>query len=172
MFSGLLVSCWVLGLRGWREIMRTTDILAKSCVCLPLVATDKAGVISELVDTLDRAGLLANRDQVLSAVLAREKVRSTSTEQGIAVPHGKSPGVKKLVMAVGKPQTPIDFGGPEAHSPTELVILLASAVDETGPHIQALARVSRVWLNQDFRASVQSATTPDEVYDAFARFDA
>lgn len=151
--------------------MNTTDILAKGCVCVPLVAKDKAGVIAELVDALDREGLLTDRDQVLSAVLTREKIRSTATEQGLAVPHGKSPGVKKLVMAVGKPQTPIDFGAPEGYPPSELVILLASAFDETGPHIRALAKVSRVWLNQDFRKAIQSADTADAVYAAFEKFD-
>jgi mannitol/fructose-specific phosphotransferase system IIA component (Ntr-type) len=151
--------------------MKTTDILTEGCVCVPLVAREKVAVITELVDALDREGLLTNRDQVLSAVLAREKIRSTATEQGLAVPHGKSPGVPKLVMAVGKPDTPIDFGGPEGYPPSELVILLASAVDETGPHIQALAKVSRVWLNQGFRSAIRCASTSGAVVAAFDKFD-
>ncbi len=151
--------------------MKATDILTKGCVCVPLVATDKDAVIAELVDALDRDGRLTNRDQVLAAVLGREKIRSTATELGLAVPHGKSPGVKHLVMAVGKPKTPIDFGAPEGYPPSELVILLASAIDETGPHIQALAKVSRVWLNQGFRAAIKSAETADAIYAAFEEFD-
>jgi len=151
--------------------MKTTDILTKGCVCVPLVARDKTGAITELVDALDREGLLADRDQVIAAILAREKIRSTATEQGLAVPHGKSPGVKKLVMAVGKPQTPIDFSAPEGYPPSEFVVLLASAVDETGPHIQALAKVSRVWLNQGFRTAIENAASPDDVYAAFEAFD-
>ncbi len=151
--------------------MKTIDILSKGCVCVPLVATDKDGVIAELVDALDRDGCLTNRDQVLAAVLGREKIRSTATESGLAVPHGKSPGVKRLVMAVGKPTTPIDFGAPEGYPPSDLVILLASAIDDTGPHIQALAKVSRVWLNHDFRDEVKSAQTSDAIYAAFENFD-
>jgi len=137
---------------------------------MPIDATDKNSAIEALVDALERDGKLSDRDQVLAAVLAREKIRSTATEQGLAVPHGKSPGVKRLVMAVGKPAEPLDFGA-DGYPPCELVILLASPVDETGPHIRALARVSRIWLNHEFRAAVRNATSPGEVYDAFVRFD-
>ena len=148
--------------------MKITDILRPECVCVPLNSTDKFGAIEELVGALDKAGELAKTSAVLEAVVAREKLRSTCTEYGLAVPHGKSAGVKRLVMSVGKPSTPIDFGGPSGHPPCGFIVLLASPVDETGPHIQALARISRLWLNPEFRKFILGASDPDAVYNAFA----
>ena len=66
-------------------------------------------------------------------------------------------------MALGLPETPIDFGSSDGE-PVELIALLASPPDKTGPHIQALARISRLMLLGKFRKEVLAAKTPDEVY--------
>ncbi len=145
--------------------MKITDILTKDCVCVPLRAADKTAAITELVDLLETNGLLDNRDQVLEAVLAREETRSTGIGRRLAVPHGKSAGCKNLVMAVGKPATPIDFGGPDDR-PCSVIVLLASPIDKTGPHIQALASISRMWQTDGFRAKVAQAETADDLFAA------
>ena len=148
--------------------MRITEILDKKCIRLPMSATDKTAAITELVDCLAEAGKLTNRDEVLRAVLAREQTRSTGIGQGLAVPHGKSNGSAQLVMAVGRPEKPIDFDSTDGR-PCELVALLTSPVDKTGPHIQALASVSRLWLNEEFRREVLQAQSDDEMYAAIER---
>ncbi|MFQ5414435.1 MAG: PTS sugar transporter subunit IIA [Phycisphaerae bacterium] len=149
--------------------MKITDILTTACIRVPVAATDKAGVIAELVDVLDAAGRLSDRDAVLKSVVAREATRSTGVGNGLAVPHGKSAGCAALAMAIGKPATPLDFDSSDG-APVELVVLLASPIDEMGPHIQALARVSRVWLAPGFRAAVAAAASPDELYAAIERY--
>ncbi|MCH7596438.1 MAG: PTS sugar transporter subunit IIA [Planctomycetes bacterium] len=151
--------------------MKISEILTKDCVCVSLEATDKVGAITELVDLLDASGRLAQRDNVLSAVLAREDIRSTAIAHGLAVPHGKSSGVTQLVMAIGKPATPIDFGPTADHPACSLIVLLASPLDKAGPHIQALAGISRFWLKPDCRDAVFAAATADELYDAFGRYE-
>lgn len=148
--------------------MRITDILEKECVRVPLAAEGKIGAITELVDLLHEQGRITDRNAVLSAVIAREKTRSTGIGQGLAVPHGKSAGCPALTMAVGVPTTPIDFSSVDG-APCRVVVLLASPADEMGPHIQALARVSRLWLTETFRADVAAATSADELYDAIVR---
>lgn len=145
--------------------MNITQILKPECVCFPLRATDKTSVITELIDVLNEQGQLANYDDVLRSVLAREQTRSTGIGMGLAVPHGKSRGVEALTMAIGKPETPIEFDSVDGR-PCNLIVLLASPVDKTGPHIQALASVSRLWQTESFRAAVAKATTPQELYTA------
>ncbi len=145
--------------------MKITEILKPSCVCVPLKATDKYAVITELVDLLDASGQLADRDQVVEAVLARERTRSTGIGQGLAVPHGKSRGAKALTMALGKPAADMEFEAVDGR-PCRFIVLLASPIDKTGPHIQALAGVSRLWLNEDFRRAVIEASTADALYQA------
>lgn len=145
--------------------MKIIDILQPDCVRVPLESTEKTAAITELVDLLDQQGRLADRDAVLKAVLARERTRSTGIGQGLAVPHGKSHGCHALTVAMGKPGDPIEFEAIDGR-PCTLILLLVSPVDMTGPHIQALAGVSRLWLDDRFRRDIASAATPDDVYAA------
>jgi len=145
--------------------MKITDILSPQCIRIPLQARDKQEAITELVSSLDEAGCLTDRDQVLRAVLAREATRSTGIGQTLAVPHGKSNGCRSLTMAIGKPAEPIEFDAVDG-KPCSFIVLLASPVDKTGPHIHALASVSRLWLKESFRTDVQRASTPEELLAA------
>ncbi|HNQ24977.1 MAG TPA: PTS sugar transporter subunit IIA [Phycisphaerae bacterium] len=150
--------------------MKITGFLNPACIRVPLHATTKVAAITELVDLLNANGRLTDRDVVLQAVLQREATRSTGIGQGLAVPHGKCAGCAALTMAVGKPPRPLDFGSSDGR-PCELVVLLVSPVDEMGPHIQALARVSRLWLTESFRNEVADAWTAEALYEVFERHE-
>lgn len=149
--------------------MKITDILQKELICVPLQASDKTAAITELVDLLQEQGQLTDRDQVLNAVLMREHTRSTGIGQGLAVPHGKSHGCDKLTMAIGRPATPIDFDAVDS-KPCNMIVLLASPVDQTGPHIQALASISRLWLNERFRNDLFQASSAEDIYDVIQKY--
>jgi mannitol/fructose-specific phosphotransferase system IIA component (Ntr-type) len=143
--------------------MIIADILDPSCVIVPLEAANPTGAITELVDALASAGKVTDRDAVLEAILAREHTRSTGIGEGLAVPHGKSRGCPKLSLAVGKPRAAVDFGSKDGR-PCEIVFLLASPTDEMGPHIQALARISRIWLTASFRDAARTAHSPEALH--------
>ena len=147
--------------------MRLTDILLPACVKVPLESVDKTGVITELVDLLAANGQVNDRDVLLEAVLTREATRTTGIGHGLAIPHGKSDAARRLVMAVGKPATPIDFESID-RAPVTVVTLLASPPDQTGPHIQALARISRLMLMDNFRSAVARAQSAEELYGIIA----
>jgi fructose-specific phosphotransferase system IIA component len=144
--------------------MILTQILQPNCVKVPVENKDKEAVITELVDLLDANGLLLDRDVALKAVLARERTRSTGTGVGIAIPHGKCNAVKELVMAIGIAREPIEFESVDG-KPVTILILLVSPASQTGPHIQALARISRLMLDEEFRQKLEKATSADEVYE-------
>jgi len=144
--------------------MILTQILQPTCVKVPLEGKDKQSVITELVDLLDTNGLLSDKNVVLDTVLAREQTRSTGIGSGIAIPHGKCKAVKELVMAIGVADKPIDFGSVD-DKPVTTIFLLVSPADQTGPHIQALARISRLMLDEQFRQKLEKVTSADEVYE-------
>ena len=144
--------------------MLLTQILQPTCVKLPLEGKDKQSVITELVDLLDANGLLLDRNVVLDAVLAREQTRSTGIGSRIAIPHGKCKAVKELVMAVGIASEPIDFASVDG-KPVTIVLLLVSPADQTGPHIRALARISRLMLDQKFKQDLEKSTSAEQVYE-------
>jgi len=144
--------------------MILTEILQPTCVKAPLEGTDKESVITELVDLLAASGAVQDRQAVLEAVLTREAIRSTGIGSGIAIPHGKCPAVKELVMAIGIAATPIEYDSID-NKPVKIVCLLVSPQDQTGPHIQALGRISRLMLDDEFKAKLEKATDPETVYD-------
>jgi fructose-specific phosphotransferase system IIA component len=144
--------------------MLLTQILQQKCVKVPLEGKDKESVITELVELLDANGVLLDKDVALDAVFTREQTRSTGIGSGIAIPHGKCKAVKELVMAFGIASDGIDFASVDG-KPVTIVILLVSPSDQTGPHIQALARISRLMLDEQFRQSLEKSTSSDELYE-------
>jgi fructose-specific phosphotransferase system IIA component len=141
-----------------------TEILTPTCVKVPLEGKDKNAVITELVDLLDSEGQLLNRDEALESVFIREKTRSTGIGGGIAIPHGKCRAVEELVMAVGISREGIDFQSVDG-KPVKIIILLVSPTDKTGPHIQALARISKLMLNEDFKRRLSAASSAQQAYE-------
>jgi fructose-specific phosphotransferase system IIA component len=144
--------------------MILTQILQPDCVKVPVENNNKEAVITELVDLLDANGLLLDRNVALQAVLERERTRSTGTGAGIAIPHGKCNAVRELVMAIGIAKKPIEFESIDG-KPVTILILLISPTNQTGPHIQALASISKLMLNEEFRQSLEKADSADEVYN-------
>ena len=144
--------------------MILTKILQPTCIKVPLEGKDKKSIITELVDLLDTNRLLFDRDAALESVLLREQTRSTGIGSGIAIPHGKCKAVKELVMAVGIVPEGIDFESVDG-KPVTIVILLVSPADQTGPHIQALARISKLMLDESFKHGLEKATSAEEVYE-------
>lgn len=143
--------------------MRLTDILQPECVKVPLEATSKQQAIFELVDLLSESIGLQDSEALRKAVWQREVTRTTGIGHGIAIPHGKCKGVRKLSLAVGKPRTPVDFDAID-NRPVDVIILLTSPEDQTGPHIQALAQISRLLTDSTFRAAIKKASTAEELY--------
>ena len=148
--------------------MILTQILQPECVKVPLEAKDKTSVISELVDLLDSNELLDDKNVVLKAVLMREQTRSTGIGSGVAIPHGKCTGVAELVMAIGIIKEGIEFDSIDGN-PVTIIVLLASPINRTGPHIQALARISRLMLDAEFKDKLENSTSPEEVYELISK---
>jgi mannitol/fructose-specific phosphotransferase system IIA component (Ntr-type) len=147
--------------------MVVTDILQPECVKVPLVATEKLGVIQELTDVLADHCSIRDREALKQAVWAREQTRTTGIGHGIGIPHGKCAGVDRLVMAVGKLDRPIEFGAIDG-KPVDLIFLLASPSDQTGPHIQALAMISRMLTDASFRGDIKRCEDAGALYRLLA----
>ncbi|MEM1109299.1 MAG: PTS sugar transporter subunit IIA [Planctomycetota bacterium] len=143
--------------------MLLTDILQPDCVMVPLVADDKQSAIFQLADRLVEKTDIADAEALKEAIWKRETVRTTGIGGGVAVPHGKTDGVPSLHMAIGRTAQPLEFGAID-RNPVELIILLASPHDQTGPHIEALSRISRMLIDADARDKMKSLETPEAVY--------
>lgn len=143
--------------------MQLTDILHPDCIKVPLEAKDKQAAIFELVGLLcDHTGI-ADRSALEEAVWQRELTRTTGIGHGVAIPHGKIEACRELVLAVGRAAEPIEFGAID-NRPVELIFLLVSPADQTGPHIQALASISRLLTAPDVRKTMSEAPSAEALY--------
>jgi fructose-specific phosphotransferase system IIA component len=148
--------------------MNLTQILQPNGIKVPIEGKDKQSVITELVDLLDANHLLSDKKVVLEAVLLREKTRSTGIGSGIAIPHGKCNAVKELVMSLGIAEQPIDFESIDG-KPVRVILLLVSPANQTGPHIQALAKISRLMLDEIFKGKLEKCTSAQQAYELISK---
>lgn len=151
--------------------MRLSEILQTPCIKVPLVSTDKQAALFELVDLLGSTGAVSEVQQLKDAVWQREQTRTTGIGHGIGIPHGKTNCLHELHMAIGIPASPIEFGAIDG-KPVELIILLASPTDQTGPHIQALAKISRLLTDDTFREAVKKAQSAEALYEMLIQHEA
>ena len=144
--------------------MRLSDILQPECVVVPLVADDKKAAIFALADVLIRETDIADGEAFKEAIWKRETTRTTGIGGGVAVPHGKTPSIDTLHMAIGRTAAPLEFAAID-RKPVELIILLGSPPDQTGAHIEALSRISRLLIDPDARDRLKTLPTARGVYD-------
>lgn len=138
--------------------MKISEFLNPKAVSADLKSTTKPDVIVELVNLLIEAGVFEkkNRNKVIEVLMAREALGSTAIGQSIAIPHGKCECVKKLVGCLAISKKGINFDSLDGE-PAFIFFLLLAPVDSAGPHLKALARISRLLKDKYFRENLKTA---------------
>ena len=145
--------------------MRLSDLLPPAQIRIGLRARSKRDAIAELADLLPLPAE-GDRAAVVRAVLEREALMSTGIGRGVAVPHGKSPGVPRLMAAMATCPGGIAFDAVDGE-PCRILLLLVSHPDDSGPHIRALAQVARVLNQEKAKRGLAEARTAEEVVTVF-----
>ncbi len=146
--------------------MNLAELLTTDLIAAPLKSIHKKGIIEELLDLLDKKGVIKNKVQALEDILTREKHLSTGMENGLAVPHAKSDSVDQLVVAFGIHPPGVDFETLDG-KPAHYFFLVMSPRDTSGPHIQALASISRFLKNEKTRENLLKVKSIEEIVDIF-----
>jgi len=152
--------------------MKITDFLCKKAVIADLKGAKKPEIIKELVDLFIKAGEVEkrNRNKLVEILLAREALGSTAIGQGVGIPHGKTNCIKKMVAAFGLSRSGVDFDSLDAE-PVYIFFLLIAPEDSAGPHLKALARISRVLKDKYFRESLKQAKDEKAIIKIIAQED-
>ncbi len=153
--------------------MKITDILSPECVIPDLQAEDRDGVIKELLDALVSAGKIKkeHEDKVFQELIAREELGSTAIGNGIAIPHAKSEWVSELVAAFGISHKGVDFKALDGEK-VYLFFLLVAPKESAGPHLKALAKITRLLKDKNFRSMLMQAKTREEAIKLIEEEDA
>lgn len=151
--------------------MRIDDFLAEDMVVPTLQGRSKDDVIEELAQIVSSHHPEIDHRRLVAALQDRERLNSTALGEGVAIPHGKLPGVKRVVAAFGRSPQGVDFNSLDG-KPTHLFFLLVAPEDSAGAHLKALARISRLLKDQAFRSRLLEGQDAAAIYATIREEDA
>lgn len=147
--------------------MKINDLLLKDAMIMDLQATDKKGVIDEMVAKLYEVGRISDIAVYKEGILAREAQTSTGLGDGIAMPHAKNQAVNEATVLFAKSKTGVDYEALDGQ-PTYLFFMIAAPEGSNDTHLQALAALSRLLIDPEFVEKLKKAPTADAVQQLFA----
>jgi len=131
-------------------------------------ASTKEDAIREMVTRLAAANGVDDVDPLLAAVLEREEKDSTGLERGIAVPHGKTDAVNRLLAGIGRLVEPVEYGTRDG-LPVRLLVMTISPQARSGPHLQFIGEVVRLLRDEAQRDALIGAVDAAAMYEAMTR---
>lgn len=151
------------GYGTWRGLaMNVRSVIANACCFPKLTGTTKRDVIEEMVNLLADAGKLSDPKAALGAILERERRMSTGMQAGIALPHGRTPGVTDAVAAFGLQKDGVDFASLDGR-PAQIFVLTLSSPKDTDAQVQMLAAVGKLLGSAEVRNRLLQAETADDM---------
>jgi PTS system nitrogen regulatory IIA component len=151
--------------------MKISDILVKDAILLELAGQSKREVLAEMAAALAKAEAGLDEGRLLEVLVEREKLQSTGIGESVAIPHGKLPGLPRLLASFARSRRGVDFESIDGQ-PTTLFFLLVVPEHSGGQHLKALARISRFFRDAGFRNRLLEAETVDDVCRAIEEEDA
>ena len=142
--------------------MLISDLVTPSAVIASLKATSKKQALQELAR---RAAEMTGEHEraIFDVLLERERLGTTGVGDGVAIPHGKLPNLKKLIGLFARLERPIDFEAID-EQPVDLIFLLLAPGTAGADHLKALARVSRLLRDRQMREKLRGSETAEAIY--------
>jgi PTS system fructose-specific IIC component len=141
--------------------MKIIDLLHKQGINLNFNPSTKEQCINELVDLMNKTGNLNNKEEYKKAILAREELSTTGIGEGIAIPHGKTSAVKKASLAAAISKNGVDYDSLDG-APAHLFFMIAVPDNSDNLHLEVLARLSTILMDEKFRTSLINCSNIDE----------
>ena len=148
--------------------MRILDLLVKERINLNLQSSTKSDVIKEIAWSFEETKVLNHYDDFVTAVNAREALSSTALEEGIAIPHAKTSAIKKAAVAIGRKLDGIDYDSLDGEK-SQLFFMIGAPDGANNEHIEVLAKLSQLLLDDDFRLALLKANSAEEVMSLIDR---
>ena len=146
--------------------MKIQDVLNKNVMLFDLQATDKEGVINEMIQSLVDNGVVTDFETFKAGIMNREAQTSTGLGDGIAMPHSKNEAVKEATVLFAKSNKGVDYASLDGQ-PTDLFFMIAAPEGANDTHLAALAELSKYLMKPGFADKLRQASTPDQVIAAF-----
>ena len=144
-------------------MMKFSELINKNYIIPEFKGSTKKQVLEELVEVLasNKGGI--DKVEILNTLLEREKLGSTGIGDGVAIPHGKLNGLDNIILLFGKSRQGVDFDAIDG-KPVCLIFLLVAPADSAGLHLKALARLSRMLREKEFKNSLLMASDAETLF--------
>ena len=149
--------------------MKLSEYLPLEHIVYDLKGTTKIEIIEELLQVMKRENLIQEYEIALNDILDREGYLSTGLENGLAIPHAKTDSIDRLAIVFGLKKKGVPFESLDG-KPSDLFFLVLSPKDTSGPHIQALALITRNIKNFEIRKKIKSSQSAEEIEKIFQEF--
>ena len=150
--------------------MKITDFLAAARIIPDLKGKDKRTVLQEMAHWLARQERSLDARKLFDTLLEREKISSTAIGEGVAIPHGRAAGIRKVLGVFARSIPGVDFDSLDG-GPTYLFFVLIAPEDSAADHLKALARISRLLKDGSFRARLMEGKTQEEIFSVIEEED-
>lgn len=150
--------------------MKITKLLTSDTILLSMTSTQKINAIEELVNVLDEAGKITDKVAFKDAILKRESQSTTGIGDGIAIPHAKTAVVKEPAIVFGKSEAGVEYEALDGQ-PSHLFFMIAAPEGANNTHLEALARLSGMLMNEGVRKQLLNATSKKEVLEIIDSHD-
>lgn len=150
--------------------MKITDMLKREFVLEQLKAGNKRDALAELAGVFALGRIKVDSEAMLHVLLERERLGSTGIGDGIAIPHGKLSGLEEMVVSFGRSREGIAFEAMDG-KPVHLFFLLMAPENSAGQHLKALAKISRMLKDANFRKSLLEAKMHEDLFRIIAAKD-
>ena len=144
--------------------MKISEKLTPSLIKVGLESDEKEEAFEEMVQLFVDNDLLQDRDAALRAIFEREAKMSTGIARWLGIPHGKIEEAKGLLMAIGTSREGVEYDSLDGE-PVHIIIMVFAEVGNPGPHIEALAEISRLFSLPGFTNRIREAESAQEVLD-------
>jgi PTS system nitrogen regulatory IIA component len=143
--------------------MRLVEIINRASIGVDLRSTSKPEVLAELAGLLACSLPDADPEEIARTLMERERLATTGVGEGVAIPHGKLPGIRRIVAALGIARTGIPFDAVDGQ-PVRVLVALLAPPESTGDHLKALARVSRLLKDPAFRQRLIDSSSGEDAW--------
>jgi Kef-type K+ transport system membrane component KefB len=160
--STMLMGPWMSRSFARRAIVKPASFLCPGALLPSLKATEPGGAIRELIVALETAGVIKNREALITQLVTRETEYGSAIGSGLAIPHARIDGLKEPILAVGKSLEGVEWNAPDGNH-VHIIFLLLTPIGTEDIHVQILATIARCMTKRENILLLQGATTAQEL---------
>ncbi len=142
--------------------MEICEVLSQDRVIVGMKSRDKIGAIRELLEVATKSGKVRDKEKLLESILEREKLQTTGVGFGLAIAHAKTDVVEGIFLSLGTSEDGVNYDSLDG-KPAYILFLLTAATNKNTEYLSVLAKIARIFKEEDLREAVIRAGSPADV---------